>query len=666
MAWRLKMSEEVFNPKVEIEKLCDEHKIFFTRKGSITHEDLIAVGLGNILYDKLLQFVSKKEFNGYYILEVHNPETKQEYRLEIKNEGGEEPKKAEKIEKKEIVHSKDGKLISSVAEEIVEVLKDKYNLFYRVDSKDIVEIGMVNDKKEVSSFTGFLQERPNRFITQIENYCIPVVEVYSPKFKMNMSIPKSISSELANTILCSSILQNGLPKIKRIFTIPMPILYEGKLTYSKKGYDDRFESWMPFDTPEITNPDMSIKEAKEILENKIFGEFCFETPKDKITAIAGLITPALRGLYSRFSVRTPLMFYIGNRERAGKDYLAGITGIVYEGFPFEEPPISTSENAKSNNTDEVRKKILASMIYGRKRFHSSNNKGFINNAVFESVLTAEKYVDRILGRSENLSFDNEIDYSLSGNVGIGFTPDLANRSKFIRLFLDIEDANSREFETPNLHNWIKENRGLVLSAIHTLIRNWVDNGMPKGKIPFTSFPEWAGICGGILESAGWENVCGSDTSAISLGVDTETADMKTLFEIGYEKHPEEWINKNTLRELIFGQDVFNYLNLNERPDQVKLGNKINKFIGRVLSDVRLIVKDSSVRSSRQELKFTKEVGNLGNLGNLRTTHRPLSKELVSNRETLPTLPTLPQFTPEQIKSCGFTPEELNEVSKDEN
>ena len=50
----------------------------------------------------------------------------------------------------------------------------------------------------------------------------------------------------------------------------------------------------------------------------------------------------------------------------------------------------------------------------------SNNKGRLNNAVFEAIITAEKYSDRILGKSELLTFDNEMEFSLSGNVGIGF------------------------------------------------------------------------------------------------------------------------------------------------------------------------------------------------------------------------------------------------------
>jgi len=75
--------------------------------------------------------------------------------------------------------------------------------------------------------------------------------------------------------------------------------------------------------------------------------------------------------------------------------------------------------------------------------------------------------------------DNELDFSLSGNSGIGFTPDFANRCRFVRLFLDIEDANSRWFENPDLHKWVLENRELIISAMYALVRNWIEKGKPK-------------------------------------------------------------------------------------------------------------------------------------------------------------------------------------------
>jgi hypothetical protein len=503
---------------------------------------------------------------------------------------------------------REGRLVSKFVSDISKILKDK-DLFYRVDAKEIVEIGKLKAYKTKEIFyTGFISVKPHRLITSIEKYITPVNLTWVQKLKKEIAIEKSITSELANTILNSYILQQSLPQISRIFTIPIPILHNNELVFPKKGYDERFNSWLPYDSPEITKLDMELEEAKNILKN-IFNEFCFKNKQDYINAIAGLLTPYLRGLFKSFNTRTPVFFYLGNRERVGKDYCAGITGIVYEGWALEEPPVSTSERMETSSNEELRKKMLAAMINGRKRLHFSNNKGYVNNAVFEGIITAEKYSDRILGRNELLTFDNELDFSLSGNVGIGFTPDLANRCRFINLFLDIEDANSREFEKPNLHQWVKENRGLILSALFSLVKNWVDKKCPKGTIPFASFPEWAEICGGIMEAAGYDNPCKPDKEVIGL-VDSETADMKKLFELCYKKYPETWIKKTEIKAIIENQqdnenEIFSYLDFNDRGDATKFGRKLSKNIGRIYSDIRLILKDIKSQSAYQEFMFTR-------------------------------------------------------------
>jgi len=511
-------------------------------------------------------------------------------------------------DKQQIELPKLGRLISEFTKETSEVLKETNNLFYKVDAKEIVEIGELEtkiDEKKIETYTGFVEVKPNRFITLIENYFIPGVYVYDKKEKQMIWYGKSITSELAKTMLASSILQNSLPKIERIFPIPIPIEYNGELTFPKKGYDPRFNSWMPLNAPIISNPEMEIEEAKQIFK-ELLGEFCFETQQDFYNAIAGLITPFLRGLFTKFNKRTPVFFYLANRERAGKDYLAGITGLVYEGNSIEESPISSGEK-QGNNTEELRKKILSALITGRKRMHFSNNRGYIDNAVFEGIITSEYHSDRILGRSEIATFPNELDFSLSGNTGVGFTADFANRSRIIRLLLDIENANERNFSNPNLHGWVLKNRELILSAMYSLIRNWVKEGKPKGSIPFASFPEWASICGGIMECAGYGNPCIIDKKAEELSGDVETNNMKLLFELCYDAYSEQEVTKKAIINLIQDNDLFPYLDLeNKRSDQTKFGNLLNKFVRRTLSDITLLVDDESKRGSRREYLFTKK------------------------------------------------------------
>lgn len=490
-----------------------------------------------------------------------------------------------------------GIYISDFANKLIRKLKMKQELFFREDLQEVVEITPL----------GFNIIKPNRFITLTERYFKPWCKIWKRNGD-TIQMNKSMNQQTSSIVLVSPNFQDKLPKIKRIFAIPIPIIYKEKITFPKKGYDKRFESWLNYKSPTI-NQNLSLEEAKKILY-KIYNEFCFQNKQDYVNAIAGLLTPFLRGLYSNFNVRTPLFCYLANRERAGKDYCANITGLVIEGTAVEEPPISSGEFRSSGTNDEIRKKIVSNFILGKKRFHSSNNKGKINNAVFESILTATFFSDRILGGNDTKTFSNEIDFSLSGNLTLTMTPDLANRSRFINLFLDIEDANERKFENPNLHKWVLDNKSLIISAIFSLIKNWVNKGCPKGSIPFASYPEWAEICGGIMETAKIGNPCVKDKKIEQgISLDEETDEMKILFELCFEKYPNKKLKKNDIKKLIKDDELFLYIDWEKKSDQTKFGVKLNKYVGRILSNIRLIVKNKKIRTSRWEYEFTKEKSN---------------------------------------------------------
>jgi len=504
-----------------------------------------------------------------------------------------------------------GVLISDFARVLVDRIKDEKTLFYRQDSRQVVELGMLKDSEDKIIQTGFIPIKSSRFITLVENYFTPWCKIFK-KGGGSFEIDKSMTKDCGNTVLDSQIFQDGLPNINRIFTVQIPIIHKEELTFPKEGYDPRFNSWLPYDAPSISNLKMTIEEAKQTIED-IFKEFCFETRQDYMNTISALLTPFLRGLFKTgFNTRCPVYCYEANRERCGKDYLAGITGILYEGHALEEPPISNGEYRASGGNDELRKKIISALISGRKRLHFSNNKGHLNNSVFESITTAERYSDRLLGKNESVTFDNELDFSFSGNLGITLTPDLANRTIFIKLFLDIEDANRRKFKNPNLHEVVLERRNDLLSALYSLVRNWFDKKCPAGTVPFASFPEWARVCGGVMESAGYDSPCKKSNEEIGISVDTETDEMKELFELCYSKKNGQWVNKEDIKNLIMdpSENIMSYMQWENRSAQTKFGIKLNKFVGRILSDIRLIVEDKKIRSSRWKYKFVKHKENL--------------------------------------------------------
>lgn len=503
----------------------------------------------------------------------------------------------------------DGRYQSEFADELADIYKTRNVLFYRGELDGIFEINRyekIDDEGKKYIEKGFKKINGKRFVTYAEMFVRPWKIKYTKQGEIEVN--SSMNETTANIALESKNLKDRLPIVERMFDIPIPILHKGELTFPKKGYDKRFGSWLPYNSPQIDPKLLTVEQAKCIIE-KIFEEFPFDQPKDKTHAIAGFITPFLRGLYPgplsvRFSTRTPVFIYMANRERAGKDYCAGCSGMLYEGVHVEEPAISNDEN-NSNANEEIRKKITSCMIQGKKRFHSSNNKGLLNNSVFEGVTTAKKWRDRVLGKNEMVEFDNELEYSLSGNFGIRLTADLSNRARIVNLLLQEEDANSRQFKNPDLHGWILDNRGLVISALYKLVENWIAKGKPKGSIPFASFPEWSNVCGGIMEAAGYDNPCVKDDS-LADALDPETDDMKQLFEACYNNKPNRWLTKQEIQDIISNEGIMSYYNFSDRSDQTKFGIKIDKYRDRTFSGIMMKVDNLKIRSARRKFMFVKE------------------------------------------------------------
>jgi hypothetical protein len=501
-----------------------------------------------------------------------------------------------------------GRYISDFCDELADIYKSRNNLFVKTETGEVVEIIRKTKKDKNGTFTHettFEKVTPAKFITIIERFTRPykvIPDKDAPDGYKEQQI--SISPTLANTVLESQNLKDRLPNISRIYDVQIPIIYKDQLTFPKKGYDERFESWLSHNAPLIMIGHLPTEEEAKAVFDYIFSEFCFKTERDRMLAIAMFITPGLRGLYERYTCRTPIGVYLANRERAGKDYLAGCTGIMYEGANIQEPPISS--DGKSNDSEELRKKLTSAMMIGRKRYHSANNRGDIRNVWFEQATTSETQSDRLLGKNQTIVVPNEIDYSISGNLGIKITPDLSYRSRIITLHLSDEDPNARVFKNPDLHGWILKNRSLIISAIYVLIKKWYDAGKPKSKYAFTSFPDWSHVCGGIMDCAGYENPCKPDLEAFVV-LDNETSDMKFLFEKCYEKFKEEWITKEDIKEVVKNEDLMQDLDLEKHGDKTKFGLRIDKYVKRIMSGLILEVFSETVRADRRKYRFKKQL-----------------------------------------------------------
>lgn len=487
-------------------------------------------------------------------------------------------------------------------------------IYYKVDEKCIVEIDEYTDKQLRQLIVSFGAISPGRLFNIIEwkvnTYLLERVK------KDEVMVRQSANEQMIKLVSTNQAFKKCLREIKRLLNYPIPFIDpDNNLCIPTKGYDERYQAYFTPSCPEITL--MSVDQAKFYLYD-LLKEFCFKDERDRMMAMAYLITPMCRGLYRKSTARTPLFIIQANRERAGKDFMAGVVGTLYEGRAIDDTPFVTSEKENSNNTDEWRKKFTTALRAGRRRIHSSNNKGFLNNSALEAFLTSEVWIDRQLGGNISLELNNEIDVSLSANLGLTFTPDLWNRARPINLFYGEENPNERVYSRTDLWGYVADNRGLLLSAVYILIKTWFDAGKPKSTIPFTSFPEWSRVIGGLMEYHNMGNPCITIEDE-DIGGDRETRDMKELFKFMAEyQHNHQDANRKgymmseirtAISEAKSSEDFegFPGWDLSDKAFQTKFGIMIRRFVGRSFncksasmgySKVTLVVAVPNERSIR--------------------------------------------------------------------
>jgi len=423
--------------------------------------------------------------------------------------------------------------------------------------------------------------RPIEVCTGIEDF-IEVGTLVKEKF-----VPCSMSDRRANVLINSPQFKRELPEITRVLDYRIPVLHDGQLIYPAPGFDARFGIYTNPNAPAIINMDQ--RTAKMWL-HELLKDFCFDGEQSLTHAIARLLTPMCRALMG-WDARGPFWIFTANRERLGKDYLAVVAGLLFDGYPNEDAPLESRDSA------ETKKRITSAIMAGRNRMHFANCSGHICDAALEQAITARCWSDRVLGGNTEISLPNEIEFSMSGNAGVvTYRGDLAHRARHIRLSYAEENPNGRKFTNPDLHHWVQQNRPNILSALAALVKVWFIAGQPSGTNPFASFPAWAKVVGGVMQANSLGDPCQPEI-ATQVGGDEEFRDMKILFRLAHEKFKVTRVEQKKITSLIVDGDtqLFSWLNLAEREGQTRFGKALRRYDGRVLDGIVLKVHTDTTR-----------------------------------------------------------------------
>jgi hypothetical protein len=288
-----------------------------------------------------------------------------------------------------------------------------------------------------------------------------------------------------------------LPSLKRI--VQAPVFAADGTLLTAPGYHlnsgTYYDPVMGFSLPPVSEhpTDGEVEAARDLILNDLLTDFPFACDADRAHAVGLMILLFARELIDG---PTPLHLIEAPRPGTGKGLLVQVLLIPALG---KEISLMT----QADNDEEWRKRITSSLWEAPPVIQIDNITSKLDSAALAGALTAPVWKDRILGKSQNIHLPVQCVWVATANNPITST-EIVRRCVRIRLVPEEERPWRREgFRHENLTEWAMENRGKLVWAALTLIRNWLAAGrLCPNAMTLGSFEQWSRVIGGILEAAG--------------------------------------------------------------------------------------------------------------------------------------------------------------------
>lgn len=319
------------------------------------------------------------------------------------------------------------------------------------------------------------------------NRCTTWLALKDDKWK-----PVSAPSNVVEDMLCARRRDVTVPALKQVSIVPT-FTHDGRLL-NENGFDEEsgifLDLQVSVDVPEKPTP-QDVRAALRQLWLPM-SQFPFEHKSDKAHAIAMVLEPYMRDMFG------PTPFYFINKPAAGTGASLFIETALFPTLG-DWPKAQTPPKSK----EEMKKTLTACFAEGD-RVIFLDNANILDSGELASALTAEVYSARILGVSKMLNVPVKVQWVGSGN-NTQFSGELYRRVVDIRMNAKMpnpEDRHVSQFRIKNLKSWVQEHQADQVRAALTIIRYWVNQGMPEGTGSKASYEVWAAKMSGLLDTIG--------------------------------------------------------------------------------------------------------------------------------------------------------------------
>jgi hypothetical protein len=210
-----------------------------------------------------------------------------------------------------------------------------------------------------------------------------------------------------------------------------------------------------------------------------FKEFPCVAPIDWAVLVTALITAVVRPALPT----APAVAFDAPAPGSGKTLLASSVATLASGdTPEPWPPVSARDD------EEIRKRLFAALRTGTLAIIWDNVTGTLDSPSLAAFLTAARFQDRVLGRSETLALPNRAMFLITGN-NVSLAGDMPRRVLRCRIDPRVEQPFARQFDLDPLE-YVSRNRQALAVAALTIVRAWLNSGAQRAYGRVASFEKW--------------------------------------------------------------------------------------------------------------------------------------------------------------------------------
>jgi hypothetical protein len=332
-----------------------------------------------------------------------------------------------------------------------------------------------------------------------------------------------------------------------------------------------------------------ITRAKTLILDELLHDFPFTGPPETAHAVALFLLPFARDL-----IDGPTPLHLIEKPAAGTG-----AGLLTEVLMYPAAGRAPAVTTEGRDEDEWRKRLTATLRESPAAIVIDNVRHRIDSASLSAALTAVRFGDRVLGKTETVQFPVRCAWIATGN-NPALSDELARRTVRIRMDAGVEQPFLREpksFRHQDLRGWTAKHRPELIWAALTLIRAWIAEGRKPGKRTLGSYESWARVMGGILDTAEIPGFLGNladlyehtnmERASWLEFVDAWWVQQELLREVG-KPGATGAMGVKTLLNLVIENEISLDLGSKEGQGQrVRLGIKLAQARGRVFGNKRI-------------------------------------------------------------------------------